>query len=90
MAKKNEAVGHWAKAADRVILPVIRDNPDLDRKSLKSLISAEYPFGTRAMFPYKQWLKRVKYHLDCKFGWDMGPATLAEDLEAIWNTKIGA
>ena len=54
----------WRTSAARVISKVIEDNPNVvDEKELRKLISAEYPFGERAMHPYKIWLSEVKYQL---------------------------
>jgi len=59
-------MGRWRDASDEVIMAVIRENPDLNGKELRKKISKAYPFGERAMWPYKVWLSAVKFHLGDK------------------------
>lgn len=42
-----------------VIRQVVAENPGLDEAALRKKVSEAYPFGERAMFPYKAWLKAV-------------------------------
>ena len=53
----------WQIAAARVIERCIAENPEVDEPALRKIISAAYPFGERAMWPYKVWLAEVKYQL---------------------------
>ncbi|MDA0244684.1 MAG: hypothetical protein OT477_14795 [Chloroflexi bacterium] len=67
-------VGRWRQQAAIHIVAVIalhRDAADLAAagdasalKQLKKRISKAYPFGERAMHPYKAWCEEVKYQLN--------------------------
>lgn len=50
----------WGNISKRVIAKVIEENPDVDYKAFKKLLREAYPFGERAMFPYKAWCKAQK------------------------------
>ena len=51
----------WRQISAAHIAKVVHDNPDVvDEKELRKLISAAYPFGERAYYPYKAWLAAVK------------------------------
>lgn len=56
----------WRDIARPIIAKVIKDNPGLDDKDMKKKISEEYPFGERAMHPYKIWLDEIKVQLGKK------------------------
>ncbi len=56
----------WRSYSNQVINQVIKDNPDADEKTLRKKISEAYPFGERAMHPYKIWLDAVKKALASK------------------------
>ena len=56
----------WRDRARPIIARVIADNPGLPVEELRKLISAEYPFGERAMHPYKIWLDEVRTQLGLK------------------------
>lgn len=47
----------WGDKADDVLRILFADG----RKPTDKQISAAYPFGERAMWPYKVWLARVKW-----------------------------
>lgn len=69
-------VTSWRQKAQPVISAVLRDNPRARGKELQRLLGRAYPFGTRAMHPYKIWLGMVREALEAreqqaKFeGWD--------------------
>ncbi len=53
-------MSRWSKMSADAIARVVRDNPGLREagpKVLLAAIDAAYPFGERAMHPYKVWLK---------------------------------
>jgi hypothetical protein len=50
----------WRMKARNVILRVLRDTQGQSEANVKKAISAAYPFGERAMHPYKIWLDEVK------------------------------
>lgn len=53
----------WRSQAATVIFDVIRQNPGMEPKKLRKLISAAYPFGERKYYPYKIWCDEVKRQL---------------------------
>lgn len=59
----------WGEAAGAVIYETIRkaQQDGVDRCQWLKLIDAAYPFGQRAYFPYKAWLKARREAMD-KFG----------------------
>lgn len=62
--ERNE--GHWGQRARAVVSRVLTENPTLGAKELKPLLRAAYPFGQRALHPYKVWLKVVREALDTR------------------------
>ncbi len=57
-------MGHWAETASKVIAKVHAELPaDADYKTRKAALSKAYPFGERAMSPYKTWCRHVKTYL---------------------------
>lgn len=50
----------WRNIARRVIQQVISENPGCTGDDLRRLVSEAYPFGQRAMHPYKVWLSAVR------------------------------
>lgn len=54
----------WRSRAAQVIAKVIQEVGTDDPTALKKAISAAYPFGERAMHPYKIWLSEVKAQLN--------------------------
>ena len=53
----------WRNKASAVISEVIRQNPGMEPKELRKLISAAYPFGERKYHPYKIWCDEVNRQL---------------------------
>ena len=53
----------WRDKAATVISDVIRQNPGMEQKELRKLISAAYPFGERKYHPYKIWCDEVNRQL---------------------------
>ncbi len=52
---------NWRMYTNKVIVDVITKNPTVrEEKELRRLISKAYPFGERAMHPYKIWCSEVK------------------------------
>ena len=64
-----------------MIRKVIADNHGVSDKVLKKKISEAYPFGERAMHPYKIWLSAVSYHI----GGDKADTTWRTDLDKWWE-----
>jgi hypothetical protein len=60
-------MGDWRKASYKAIREVINANPGLSEKELRKKISEAYPFGQRAMHPYKVWLSEVKVQVALHF-----------------------
>lgn len=62
------AVSRWRTEPKKVIERAIRDMPyGTDRAALRKLISNAYPFGDRALHPYKIWLDETRKQLDRRF-----------------------
>lgn len=54
----------WSEYARRTVAEVAATIPDTATlKERRAIISAAYPFGERAMWPYKTWLKATKAYL---------------------------
>lgn len=51
-------MNRWRTKSRSVILAALKDGraAGLEGKALEKHVSAAYPFGERAMFPYKVWL----------------------------------
>lgn len=49
----------WYERSKEVVRQVVAENPDLDEAALRKKVSEAYPFGPRANFPYKAWLKAI-------------------------------
>ena len=79
----------WRIASREVIQEVIAANPNADEKALKKAISAAYPFGERAMLPYKMWLDEVKRALGHKKTPPSAARTNREIEETIGNLFEG-
>ncbi len=56
----------WRHEARRVIEEALREARPLglEGKALRAFVSARYPFGERAMHPYKIWCSEVGKQLD--------------------------
>lgn len=50
----------WRDMAKERIAEVRKDHPTASGDELKKLLRNAYPFGERAMHPYKIWLDEVK------------------------------
>lgn len=54
----------WAQIADETIRKTLAGLPkDITPEEKRKAVEAAYPFGERAMHPYKIWRKRVQFHL---------------------------
>lgn len=60
----------WADSADRVLREVFSALPrDASDDAVRAAVRDAYPFGQRAYWPYKAWLRRVKAW---RHAWRMG------------------
>lgn len=50
----------WRDIARPIIYKVLQDNAGKDPKEVKKALHDAYPFGQRAMHPYKIWLDAIK------------------------------
>lgn len=58
----------WRDYTNRVIKEVFeKHNPETEEEA-KKLLREAYPFGERAMHPYKIWLSAVKKALSQRYG----------------------
>jgi hypothetical protein len=61
-------MGDWGERAAHVIMVVHLSLPEtITLAERTAAIDAAYPFGERAMHPYKQWLKERRKYL-CRYG----------------------
>ncbi len=67
-------MSNWRLASRRTIEEVVAEHGGLPEKDLRKKISDAYPFGERAMWPYKVWLSEVKAY----FGYDYSSAEQIE------------
>jgi hypothetical protein len=56
-------MSHWRDRAAPIIANVIRTVGRSDMKALRRALRDAYPFGTRAMHPYRIWCDEVKRQL---------------------------
>lgn len=57
-------MGFWSETASKVIAQVHSELPaDADYQTRKAALSKAYPFGPRAMSPYKTWCRQVRSYL---------------------------
>jgi hypothetical protein len=50
----------WRDHAREVIAEVLLEHRDSDEKTIKQALFDAYPFGERAMHPYKIWLDEIQ------------------------------
>jgi hypothetical protein len=50
----------WRDIARPVIAKVLAENEGKDEKEIKKALKEAYPFGERAMHPYKVWCDEIK------------------------------
>ena len=50
----------WRQIAAPIIHQVLEDTKGLPEKEIKKALREAYPFGQRAMHPYKIWLDEIK------------------------------
>lgn len=53
----------WRQHCAPIIASVIAENKGLNNKELRAKIREAYPYGERAMHPYKIWCDEVKKQL---------------------------
>ena len=58
--------GHWRKTARAIIREVLEQTRGQPEKDVRRAIRQAYPFGERAMHPYKIWLDEVQRQLGTK------------------------
>lgn len=56
----------WREIARPLIAEVIRDNRDKSEKEIKRALREAYPWGERAMHPYKIWCDEIKVQMGKK------------------------
>ena len=49
----------WRDRAKAVIAQIVAEHAGADEKTLRKVLRERYPFGERAMFPYKVWCQEV-------------------------------
>lgn len=54
---------HWRDACRPIITKVIADNKGKPEKEIRKALYNAYPFGERAMYPYKVWLSEIAVQL---------------------------
>jgi hypothetical protein len=54
---------YWRIKANEIIIEIIKGNPTMAEQPLRKLITEAYPFGERAMHPYKIWCSAVQENL---------------------------
>jgi len=60
-------MSHWRDTARRVIRETLATlPPDADAKAKRAALKDAYPFGPRALHPYKVWLDEVRVQVDSK------------------------
>lgn len=50
----------WRDRARPIIIRVLEENKDKDEKEIRKALRDAYPFGERAMHPYKIWCDEIK------------------------------
>lgn len=50
----------WREHAKPIIARVLRETAGQDEKVIRKALTEAYPFGERAMHPYKIWLSEIK------------------------------
>ncbi len=50
----------WRDIARPIIAKVLADNKDKSEKEIRKALRDAYPFGQRAMHPYKIWCDEIK------------------------------
>jgi hypothetical protein len=51
---------HWRTYAAPIIAAVLKETAGQDERAIRKALTAAYPFGERAMHPYKMWLAEVR------------------------------
>jgi hypothetical protein len=54
---------HWRTTSRQIIAQVLKDNEGADEKVIRKALTDAYPFGQRAMHPYKIWLSEIQIQL---------------------------
>jgi chaperonin GroEL (HSP60 family) len=50
----------WRESCSPIIAKVLADNKGKDEKEIRKALRNAYPFGVRAMHPYKIWCDEIK------------------------------
>jgi hypothetical protein len=51
---------NWREHSRKVIQRVLEETKGQDEKTIRKALTDAYPFGERAMHPYKIWLDEIK------------------------------
>ena len=79
----------WRDISNNVINRVFREQKPTTVEEAKKLLKAAYPFGERAMHPYKIWLSAVKRALKQRFGKYVAGEQMTID-EGLFSNYAGA
>lgn len=61
--------GSWRDIARPIIARILQENKGADEKTIRKVLKDAYPWGERAMHPYKIWCDEIKVQLGKrKFG----------------------
>jgi hypothetical protein len=58
--EEGSAVSTWRDSARPIIAKVLRETKGQDEKVIKKALRDAYPWGQRAMHPYKIWLDEIR------------------------------
>ena len=50
----------WRERCRGIIRQVLGETKGQDEKAIRRALREAYPFGERAMFPYKAWLREIR------------------------------
>lgn len=53
-------MSHWRNKSRKIIHRVLEDTKGQDAKAIRKALRDAYPFGERAMHPYKIWLSEIQ------------------------------
>ncbi len=65
--EQNPMRSTWRDSANKVINRVFADYPDATEQEMRKHLRDAYPFGERAMHPYKIWCDAVKKAMRMKY-----------------------
>jgi len=59
-------MGHWRRAARPLVAQIIKETKGQDEKVVRKALREGYPWGEKAMYPYKIWRDEVRRQLGLK------------------------